>query len=89
VLATFFVSQVLQGGTRSAGRAVAMERRPPDGLPPIAVRPRALGENHGNLRDKSSYRQGFTPPLGRILTMPIAIIGRAARRPFCCQRLQV
>jgi Protein of unknown function (DUF1688) len=88
-LATFAMSQLLQGGTWSAGRAVAMERRPPDGLPPIAVRPRARGENHGNLRDKSSYRQRFTRPLGRMLTMPIAIIGRPARRPFCCQRLQV
>jgi uncharacterized protein DUF1688 len=37
-LATFSMSQLLQGGTWSAGRAVAMERRPPDGLPPIAVR---------------------------------------------------
>jgi hypothetical protein len=36
--ATFSMSQLLQGGTWSAGRAVAMERRPPDGLPPIAVR---------------------------------------------------
>ncbi len=36
-LATLSVSQLLQGGTWSAGRAVAMERRPPDGLPPIAV----------------------------------------------------
>jgi hypothetical protein len=37
-LATFSMSQLLQGGTWSAGRAVAMERRPPDGLPPMAVR---------------------------------------------------
>jgi len=37
-LATFSMSQLLQGGSWSAGRAVAMERRPPDGLPPIAVR---------------------------------------------------
>ena len=37
-LATFSMSQLLQGGTWSAGRATAMERRPPDGLPPIAVR---------------------------------------------------
>ena len=88
-LATFSISQPLQGGTWSAGRAVAMQRRPPDGLPPIAVRPRALGENHANLTDKSSYRQRFTPPLGRMLAMPIAIIGRAATRPLWCQRLQV
>jgi hypothetical protein len=37
-LATFSMSQLLQGGTWSAGRAVAMERRPPDGLPPISVK---------------------------------------------------
>jgi hypothetical protein len=37
-LATFAMSQLLQGGTWLAGRAVAMERRPPDRLPPIAVR---------------------------------------------------
>ncbi len=37
-LATFSLSQLLQGGTWSAGRAVAMERRPPDALPPIAVK---------------------------------------------------
>jgi len=36
-LATFSMSQLLQGGTCSAGRAVAMGRRPPDGLPPIGV----------------------------------------------------
>src|SRR5258708_18125614 len=33
-LATFSISQLLQGGTWSAGRAVALERRPPHGLPP-------------------------------------------------------
>jgi Protein of unknown function (DUF1688) len=37
-LATFSMSQLLQGCTWSAGRAAAMARRPPDGLPPIAVR---------------------------------------------------
>ena len=37
-LASLAISQLLQGGTWSAGRAVAMQRRPPDGLPPIAVR---------------------------------------------------
>jgi Protein of unknown function (DUF1688) len=37
-LATFSMSQLLQGGTWNAGRVVALERRPPDGLPPIAVK---------------------------------------------------
>jgi hypothetical protein len=37
-LASLAMSQLLQGGTWSAGRAVAMQRRPPDGLPPIAVK---------------------------------------------------
>ncbi len=31
------MSQLLQGGTWSAGRAIAAEKRPPDGAPPIAV----------------------------------------------------
>jgi len=35
---TLSMSQLLQGGTWSAGRAIAKERRPPDGLPPLAVR---------------------------------------------------
>jgi hypothetical protein len=34
---TLSMPQLLQGGTWSAGRAVALERRPPDGPPPIAV----------------------------------------------------
>jgi Protein of unknown function (DUF1688) len=37
-LATLSLSQLLQGGTWSAGRAIAAERRPPDGPPPIAVK---------------------------------------------------
>ena len=36
-LATLSMSQFLQGGTWSAGRAIALEKRPPDGGPPIAV----------------------------------------------------
>ena len=36
-LATLSLSQFLQGGTWSAGRAIAAEKRPPDGPPPIAV----------------------------------------------------
>jgi hypothetical protein len=36
-VATLSMSQMLQGGTWSAGRAIALERRPPDGPPPIAV----------------------------------------------------
>lgn len=37
-LPTLSMSQLLQGGTWSAGRAIAAEKRPPDGLPPIAVK---------------------------------------------------
>src|SRR5262249_3943530 len=37
-LTSLAMSQLLQGGPWSAGRRVAMERPPPDGLPPIAVR---------------------------------------------------
>jgi len=37
-LPTLTLSQLLQGGTWSAGRAIAAERRPPDGPPPIAVK---------------------------------------------------
>jgi hypothetical protein len=37
-LASFSLSQLLQGGTWSAGRAIAAEKRPPDGPPPIAVK---------------------------------------------------
>jgi hypothetical protein len=36
-LATLTMSQLLQGGSWSAGRAIALEKRPPDGPPPIAV----------------------------------------------------
>lgn len=36
-LAALSMSQLLQGGTWSAGRAIALEKRPPDGPPPIAV----------------------------------------------------
>jgi len=36
-LAALSLPQLLQGGTWSAGRAIAAERRPPDGAPPIAV----------------------------------------------------
>ena len=36
-LAALSLSQFLQGGTWSAGRAIAAEKRPPDGPPPIAV----------------------------------------------------
>jgi hypothetical protein len=34
---TLSMSQLLQGGTWSAGRAIAAQLRPPDGPPPIAV----------------------------------------------------
>jgi len=37
-LATFSMSQLLQGGTWSAGRAIAARLRPPDGPPPVAVK---------------------------------------------------
>ena len=37
-LAALSMPQFLQGGSWSAGRAVALERRPPDGPPPIAVK---------------------------------------------------
>jgi hypothetical protein len=37
-LASLSLAQLLQGGTWSAGRAIAAEKRPPDGPPPIAVR---------------------------------------------------
>jgi hypothetical protein len=37
-LATLTMPQFLQGGTWSAGRAIALEKRPPDGPPPIAVK---------------------------------------------------
>jgi hypothetical protein len=36
-LASLAMSQLLQGGTWLAGRAIAARRRPPDGPPPIAV----------------------------------------------------
>jgi hypothetical protein len=32
------MSQLLQGGTWNAGRAIAAEKRPPDGAPPITIR---------------------------------------------------
>jgi len=35
---TLSMSQLLQGGTWSAGRAVALERRPPDGPPPLSIK---------------------------------------------------
>ena len=37
-VATLSMSQLLQGGTWSAGRAIALEKRPPDGPPPIAIK---------------------------------------------------
>jgi len=37
-VATLTMSQLLQGGTWSAGRAIALEKRPPDGPPPIAIK---------------------------------------------------
>ena len=37
-VATLSMSQFLQGGTWSAGRAIALEQRPPDGPPPIAIK---------------------------------------------------
>ena len=37
-LASLAMSQLLQGGTWSAGRAIAARLRPPDGPPPIAVK---------------------------------------------------
>jgi hypothetical protein len=37
-LATLTMSQLLQGGTWSAGRAVALERRSPDGPPPLSIK---------------------------------------------------
>ena len=35
--ASFALPHMLQGGTWAAGRKVAMEKRPPNGPPPIAV----------------------------------------------------
>jgi hypothetical protein len=37
-VAALSMPQLLQGGTWSAGRAIAAEKRPPDGAPPIAVK---------------------------------------------------
>ena len=37
-LPSLSIPQLLQGGTWTAGRAIAAEKRPPDGAPPIAVR---------------------------------------------------
>jgi hypothetical protein len=37
-VASLSMSQLLQGGTWSAGRAIAAQLRPPDGPPPIAVK---------------------------------------------------
>jgi hypothetical protein len=37
-LAAFSMSQLLQGGSWSAGRAVALKRRPPDGPPPLSIK---------------------------------------------------
>jgi hypothetical protein len=37
-IASLSLSQLLQGGTWSAGRAIAAQLRPPDGPPPIAVK---------------------------------------------------
>ena len=35
---TLSMSQLLQGGTWSAGRAIAAEKRPPDGPPPLSIK---------------------------------------------------
>jgi hypothetical protein len=37
-LAALSMSQLLQGGTWSAGRAIAAEKRPPDGPPPLSIK---------------------------------------------------
>ena len=37
-LETLSMSQLLQGGSWSAGRTIALDKRPPDGPPPIAVK---------------------------------------------------
>jgi len=37
-LATLSMSQLLQGGTWSAGRTIAVERRPPDRPPPLSIK---------------------------------------------------
>jgi hypothetical protein len=36
-LETLSMSQLLQGGSWSAGRTIALDKRPPEGPPPIAV----------------------------------------------------
>src|SRR5262249_42389646 len=56
-VATLTLSQLLQGGTWSAGRAIAAEKRPPAGPPPTAIK--ADGTVFGN------GGRHLSPPTGR------------------------